>query len=100
VVGNPDLRIRKAAVSTGSGGSLVAQFIASEADVFITGDIKYHQAREIELSGKGLIDIGHFASEHFFLDPLVRRLTNLIPQIDGYPRIEACPVERDPFATI
>jgi putative NIF3 family GTP cyclohydrolase 1 type 2 len=97
LVGNPDSMVQRIALSTGSGGSLVHPFIVSEAEVFITGDIKYHQAREVELSGKGIIDIGHFASEHLFIDPLIQRLQEVIPPGEKQPNIEACPVEKDPF---
>ncbi len=37
---------------------------------FITGDLKYHDARFAEESGIVVIDIGHFASEKPVLGPL------------------------------
>lgn len=96
VVGDPDLMVSTAALSSGSGGSLIDKFLGSNHQVFITGDVKYHQAREVEIAGRGLIDIGHFASEHLFIEPLIHRLSALIPPGNNI-RIEACPLETDPF---
>ncbi len=74
MIGDAQHRVRKVAVCTGSGGALIPEFIASGADVFVTGDIKYHEAREIEASGRALIDVGHFASERIAVDFLSETL--------------------------
>lgn len=100
VVGDRDITVEQVAVCSGSGGGLLPQFLASRAQVFVTGDIKYHQAREIELAGKALIDIGHFASEHIFIDPLVERLRSLLPAGEQGCQIEACLMENDPFGIL
>ncbi|MFC1789278.1 Nif3-like dinuclear metal center hexameric protein [Thermodesulfobacteriota bacterium] len=65
---------------TGSGSSLLNDFIASEAHVFISGDLGYHAARTIEAANLGLIDIGHFASEHLIVDVLANRLKKVLPE--------------------
>lgn len=74
MVGNLDLVIRQVAVCTGSGGSLIPAFLRSGADLYVTGDIKYHDARLVETHGKALIDVGHFASEIIAVDLLSRRM--------------------------
>ncbi|MBN1950426.1 MAG: Nif3-like dinuclear metal center hexameric protein [Bacteroidales bacterium] len=55
---------RKVAVCGGSGSFLIKQARAARADVFITGDLKYHQFFE---AGNELLicDIGHYESEQF-----------------------------------
>ena len=55
------------ALCTGSGTSFTDSFLASEADIFLTGDVKYHTAVEVLQQKKGIIDIGHFGSECFFV---------------------------------
>lgn len=56
--------IQKVALCGGSGSFLLNDAIAAGADVFITGDYKYHQFFDAE--GRILIaDIGHFESEQF-----------------------------------
>lgn len=55
--------IKKVALVTGAGMSLIGQV---EADCFITGDIKYHDAMEAKSRGISLIDIRHYESEKHF----------------------------------
>lgn len=59
---SPQLVIRKVALCGGSGASLLNEAIEQKADIYITGDLKYHDytayGSEILLA-----DIGHFESE-------------------------------------
>ncbi len=56
--------VKKIAVCGGSGSNLLSNAINNNADVFITGDFKYHQF--FDADGKILIaDIGHYESEQF-----------------------------------
>ncbi|APW66420.1 MULTISPECIES: Nif3-like dinuclear metal center hexameric protein [Arcobacteraceae] len=55
--------IKKVAIVTGSGMSLITEV---QADCFLTGDIKYHDAMEAKARGISLIDIRHYESERFF----------------------------------
>ena len=72
-------RIGRLALCTGSGGDLIGEV---RADVFLTGDIKYHQALEAVHNNLNLIDIGHFESERYFGESLAKYLQNLaIPTI-------------------
>jgi dinuclear metal center YbgI/SA1388 family protein len=100
VVGDPGKKIREAAVCTGSGGSLIPAFLASGADVFITGDIKYHEARLIESHNRALIDVGHFASEIIARDLLAHRLEQAVSRAGFSLEIQAFTGETDPFVTV
>jgi dinuclear metal center YbgI/SA1388 family protein len=97
VVGDPGRTIREAAVCSGSGGSLIPAFLASGADVYITGDIKYHEARLIESHGKALVDAGHFASEIIASDLLARRLDQAVTRAGFFLEIMTFAGETDPF---
>lgn len=66
--------IRTCALVTGSGASLMRNI---EADCFLTGDIKYHDAMEASSLGLSMIDIGHYESERYFGDVLARHLEKL-----------------------
>ncbi|CCO22664.1 Nif3-like dinuclear metal center hexameric protein [Maridesulfovibrio hydrothermalis] len=48
------------AMCPGSGSSLMDKAFASGADVFITGDVKYHPAQE---TVGAVLDVGHFSLE-------------------------------------
>ncbi|MFD2601129.1 Nif3-like dinuclear metal center hexameric protein [Flavobacterium suzhouense] len=70
--------IKKVAVLGGSGSFAIKNAIASEADAFLTADLKYHQFYEAE--GKLLLaDIGHFESERYTKNYIVDYLTKKIP---------------------
>lgn len=56
-------KIQKAALVTGSGMSMIAMV---QADCFLTGDIKYHDAIEAKARGISLVDIRHYESEKHF----------------------------------
>lgn len=65
--------IRKVALCGGSGSFLLSDAIRAKADIFITGDFKYHEFFDAE---KHLIiaDIGHFESEQFTPQLLAEKL--------------------------
>jgi dinuclear metal center YbgI/SA1388 family protein len=64
--------IRTVAYCPGSGGSLVRT--ARAADVFVTGDVKYHQAQEsIELN-LFTVDVGHFVLEERMMEIWAKEL--------------------------
>lgn len=61
--------VKKVALCGGSGFSLYKQARAAGADLFITGDLKYHEACEvIACGGPPILDAGHFATETPILD--------------------------------
>ena len=100
VAGKVDLSVQKAAVCSGSGAGLLDAFLASDAQVYISGDLKYHNARVVEASGRALIDVGHFASEHIMIDALAIELQNITKAAGWSVTVEACPLEQDPFIEI
>ena len=67
-------RVSKVALTTGSGCSLMDSL---DADCFLTGDIKYHDAMQAKSMNLSLIEIGHFESECFFGEILEKTLINL-----------------------
>ena len=95
--GNPRLVVKRAAICSGSGSSLLGDFFSSGAQVFISGDLRYHDARAIEEAGLGMIDIGHFGSEHLVKDELVKKLREVISATGMDVSVEACTCEKDPF---
>lgn len=61
--------IKKVAICGGSGRFLLEEAIRQKADVFITGDFKYHDF--FDADGKIVVmDIGHFESEQFTINLL------------------------------
>lgn len=95
--GNPDLVVAKAAVCSGSGSSLMKRFLASPAQVYISGDLRYHDARDAEEAGRGLVDIGHFASEFPAVEALGERLKRMVSEKETNVAVDVCRIEKDPF---
>ena len=64
--------LRKVAVAPGSGGRLVEVAARKGADLFITGEIKYHQLQEALGRGLTVVSLGHEESEQIIV-PVVGR---------------------------
>jgi dinuclear metal center YbgI/SA1388 family protein len=99
-VGDVNRTVHRAAICTGSGSSLLDRFWSSDADVFVTGDLRYHDARDAEDRNAALIDIGHFGSEVIMVEHLGARLRQILGE--QHPEIEVMEsdVEKDPFTVI
>ena len=65
--------ISRLAYCTGSGSSLLREARAAGAQLFITGDVKYHTALEAEIC---LLDVGHHSLE----EEMMRRMSGLLAQ--------------------
>lgn len=100
IVGRPNYNVKRVAVSTGSGSGLIDSFLLSGADVFISGDLRYHNARAVEAAGLALIDVGHFASERIVIDVLAERLRNILNKSRLGVKIHKCKIEKDPFVIL
>lgn len=82
-VGKAGHVIKKVALCTGAGADLIADARRTGCDVLITGDVKYHNAREAETAGLALIDAGHFETEHTTVSTLAGWLKEKIDE-KGY----------------
>ncbi len=63
--------ITSIALTTGAGASLMDEV---EADCFLTGDIKYHDAMKAMSEDLMMVDIGHYESEKFFAEIILDEL--------------------------
>jgi putative NIF3 family GTP cyclohydrolase 1 type 2 len=88
------------ALVTGSGGSAVGGFLSTDADAFISGDLRYHEVRDIEYARRGVLDVGHFHSEHLMVDAIAQRLRRIFGRRHPPVRVQACSLEKDPFTVV
>ncbi|MCX4719953.1 Nif3-like dinuclear metal center hexameric protein [Streptomyces virginiae] len=65
VAGDPDMPVRRIAVSGGSGDSLFEQVRAAGVDVFLTADLRHHPVSEARETSRplALVDAAHWATE-------------------------------------
>ncbi|MEO8762416.1 MAG: Nif3-like dinuclear metal center hexameric protein [Bacteroidia bacterium] len=76
-------KIKKVALCGGSGSFLVKDAISAKADIFITGDFKYHQFFDAE--NKLLIaDIGHYETEQFTPEIFYEVISKKLPTFAAY----------------
>lgn len=73
-IGDLKKKVKKIAVMGGAGSSFIKDAIRVSADLFISGDIKYHDA--LEHGDKiSILDVGHRASEEPVLFELKEKLS-------------------------
>lgn len=70
VFGNMEQIVEGAAISPGSGKSMIKISIQKCADVLITGDIDHHEGIDAAAQGMAIIDAGHYGLEHIFIDDM------------------------------
>ncbi|SNR69574.1 Nif3-like dinuclear metal center hexameric protein [Desulfurobacterium atlanticum] len=90
-----DKMVEKVSICSGSGGSLIAQ-AAKKSDVYITGDVKYHDAELAVELGLTVFDMGHFGTEKLFSVKLEKVLKERFPEIT-FLRAET---EKSPFEVV
>lgn len=76
--------IKKVAVCSGSGGNLIGDVFATEADAFVTGEIKHSDILKANSFGIQIVDTGHFKSENVIIEPLKEKLELKFPEIEFF----------------
>lgn len=66
MIGKASRKVKRIAVLGGAGGGSIAH-LPEGIDVFVTGDVKYHDACDAIERGVGVIDAGHAGTEWFIV---------------------------------
>ncbi len=96
-VSSPKQSFKTIAICTGSGTHLLNAVIAQKADLFITGDVKYHQAVHARRHDLALADVGHFHSEQLSVEILKEIFQKLFGRKLNYFAFKGL---QDPFKSI
>ncbi|MEX2016258.1 MAG: Nif3-like dinuclear metal center hexameric protein [Candidatus Hydrogenedentales bacterium] len=88
MIGAGDEPVQEVAVLGGAGGSSVNQ-IPLDVDVYVTGDVKYHEAISAREKGLAVIDAGHHGTEKWIVPALVDYLEKTLPDLRVVPFMEA-----------
>lgn len=79
VAGDPDRLVRRVALCGGAGDFLLDRVAGTDADVYLTSDLRHHPASEFrEQDGPALVDVAHWAAEWTWLPVLERRLADAL----------------------
>jgi putative NIF3 family GTP cyclohydrolase 1 type 2 len=65
-VGDPGRMVRRIGICTGAGGDMMEDALRNGCSLYITGDVRHHEAMFALQSGLCLIDAGHYATERIF----------------------------------
>jgi len=84
--------VRRVAIVGGSGAEFAGAAREAGADLYVTGDVKYHQALEAAAAGMPVADIGHGSGERWIL-PEFRRV--LLARFPGALRVRVM-MEEEP----
>jgi dinuclear metal center YbgI/SA1388 family protein len=78
IVGTANRKVKMAAVCAGSCGKIINSIIAAKCDLYVTGELKHHQALAAQEAGLCCLCLSHSVSERFILKKLAQRLQKLI----------------------
>lgn len=70
VFGDKKKKVKRAAISPGSGKSMIETAVRKGAEVLITGDIGHHEGIDAVAEGLAVIDAGHYGLEHIFIEDM------------------------------
>ena len=71
-------QIRKVGYCTGAGGDMIRDALKEGCDLFITGDLKLHEAQYAKAMGISVIDAGHYGTEKIFTENFAKQLREKI----------------------
>lgn len=101
VSGDRDGLVRRVALCGGAGDSLFDEVRASNADVYLTADLRHHpasEAREAAVNDRPyLIDVSHFASEWLWLPAAAAALGNVLTDQGHDIEIRVSTINSDPW---
>jgi dinuclear metal center YbgI/SA1388 family protein len=96
-VGDPNQMITTVGMCTGAGADLMDLAISNGCQLFITGDLKYHDAQNAKAKGIAVIDAGHYGTEKTFSDNFADKLKAVIGE---QAEVIESKVDIDPFVIL
>ncbi len=99
IIGEESRKVQKVAICSGSGASLIGIASANGADAYLTGDMKYHDARQADELDLAVIDFGHFAPERYGMKEFSKTLNMALKNTGAEIEILYAE-EEDPFKVI
>ncbi len=77
-----DFKISKVGICGGAGADFISKAKFFGADIFVTGDVKYHEAQSAVENKIHVIDAGHFATEFPIVHEVAEKLRAEFPAIE------------------
>ena len=67
-------QIRTVGLCTGAGGGCIPNAVKHGCDLFVTGDLKLHEAQYAKACGLSVIDAGHYGTEKIFVENMAHQI--------------------------
>lgn len=93
IVGKKKRLVKKAAVCAGACSKIIMNVIAEGCDLYLTGEIKHHQAIAAAEAGLTVVCLSHTVSERFILKKIAKELQKQIKDV----KILTSKKDKDPF---
>jgi dinuclear metal center YbgI/SA1388 family protein len=95
-VGSQERMVQRVAVVCGAGGSLLEDAVRAKADVFITGEMRFHDELAAEANNLAVVLPGHYATERPGVEELAAMMGRAFPDV----RVWASQKEAEPTWTV
>src|SRR5262245_28101324 len=95
-VGDSSRAVRTVAVACGAAGEFLSDAIKRKADVFVTGEVRFHDALAACGANIGLLLPGHYATERPGAEDLAAKLAADFPGVTAWASRD----ERDPLSGV
>ncbi len=96
VVGDARRSVQKVAVACGAAGEFLTDAVQQHADVFLTGEVRFHDCLAAQAQGIALLLPGHYATERCGVEALADILQHQFPSLRVWPSRR----ETDPLWTV
>jgi putative NIF3 family GTP cyclohydrolase 1 type 2 len=96
IVGSPQRMVQRVALACGAAGEFLADAVARQADVFLTGEVRFHDCLAAQAAQLALVLPGHYATERGGVEALAALLQQQFPAL----QIWASRREGEPLALV
>jgi dinuclear metal center YbgI/SA1388 family protein len=96
MVGDPNRLVQRVAIACGAGGEFLDDAARQGSDVFLTGEVRFHDFLSARAKGVALLLPGHYATERPGVEQLAERLQIEWPHL----KVWASRREREPFIVV
>jgi dinuclear metal center YbgI/SA1388 family protein len=92
-------KVKRVAVCGGAGGDLISIAKSKGADMFVSGDIKYHTALSAASMGIALVDAGHDFTEKLIVPKLADEVRLRCERLDFGVKVSNSKIDTNPWSS-
>lgn len=78
VVDGGKAELKRVGLCTGAGGDMIDEALGNGCDLYVTGDLKLHEAQYAKAMGISVIDAGHYGTEKIFAENFAAQLREVL----------------------